>query len=140
MIHSFIFNIKIYKKIETILNKEFSSLSEWFIDNKLSIHFGEDKTKSVLFRGKTPAKLNISFQDHFIKQYNCVEYLGCFLRYNLNGETMTRKVLNNISGKLKFLYRQATFLNPTCKRLFCNALIQITEGFRLLKISVYYIA
>ena len=22
---------------------------QWFIDNKLSIHFGEDKTKSILF-------------------------------------------------------------------------------------------
>ena len=37
---------------------------------------------------------------------------------------MSRKVLNKINGKLKFLYRQATFLNPTCKRLLCNALIQ----------------
>ena len=27
------------QKIETILNKEFSSLCEWFIDNKLSMHF-----------------------------------------------------------------------------------------------------
>ena len=32
------------KKIENVLNKEFSSLCQWFIDNKLSIHFGEDKT------------------------------------------------------------------------------------------------
>ena len=36
------------KKIETVLNKEFSSLCQWFIDNKLSIHFGEDKTKAIL--------------------------------------------------------------------------------------------
>ena len=28
------------QEIEAILNKEFSSLCEWFIDNKLSIHFG----------------------------------------------------------------------------------------------------
>ena len=28
------------EKIERVLNKEFSSLCEWFIDNKLSIHFG----------------------------------------------------------------------------------------------------
>ena len=77
------------QKIETILNKEFSSLCEWLIDNKLSIHFGEDKTNSILFtRSKTPAKLNISFQDHLFKQYNCVEYLGCFVDYNLNGETI----------------------------------------------------
>ena len=83
------------KNIETILNKEFSSLCEWFIDNKLSIHFVEDKTKSILFtRSKTTAKLDISFQDHHIKQYNCVEYLGCFLDYNLNGETIPQNVLN----------------------------------------------
>ena len=37
------------KKIENNLNKEFSSLCEWFIDNKLSIPFGEDKTKAILF-------------------------------------------------------------------------------------------
>ena len=37
------------KKIENVLNKEFSSLCQWFIDSKLSIHFGEDKTKSILF-------------------------------------------------------------------------------------------
>ena len=119
------------QNIETILNKEFSSLREWFIDNELSVHFGEDKTKSILYaRSKTPAKLDISFQDHHIKQYNCVEYLRCFLDYNLNGETMARKVLNKINVKLKFLYRQATFLNPTCKRLLCNALIQPHFNYR----------
>ena len=37
------------KKIENVLNKEFSSLCQWFIDNQLSVHFGEDKTKSILF-------------------------------------------------------------------------------------------
>ena len=36
------------KKIENVLNKEFSPLCQWFIDNKLSFHFGEDKTKSIL--------------------------------------------------------------------------------------------
>ena len=35
-------------KIENVLNKEFLLLCQWFIDNKLSIHFGEDKTKSIL--------------------------------------------------------------------------------------------
>ena len=60
------------QKIENVLIKEFSSLCEWFIDIKLSIHSGEDKTKAILFtRNKTEAKLNICFQDHSIKQYNC---------------------------------------------------------------------
>ena len=40
---------KYIKMIKDQLNKDFSSLCEWFIDNKLSIHFGEQKTKSILF-------------------------------------------------------------------------------------------
>ena len=34
------------KNIDTIennLNKNFNSLCDWFVENKLSIHFGEDK-------------------------------------------------------------------------------------------------
>ena len=27
------------------LNVDFSNICDWFVDNKLSIHFGEDKTK-----------------------------------------------------------------------------------------------
>ena len=92
------------QKLWTILNKEFSFLCKWCIDNKLLIQLGEDKAKSILFTmSKTPEKLNISFQDHLIKLYNCVKYLGCFLDYNLNGETMARKALNKINGKLKLL-------------------------------------
>ena len=32
------------------LNKDFAYLSEWFVDNKFSIHLGEGKTKCILFR------------------------------------------------------------------------------------------
>ena len=32
-------------KIEQNLNKVFSKICDWFVDNQLSIHFGEDKTK-----------------------------------------------------------------------------------------------
>ena len=35
------------EKIEKVLNKEFLSLFEWFIDNKLSIHFWDDNTKTI---------------------------------------------------------------------------------------------
>ena len=42
-----IFQHKHVTKIEKHLNKDFSNLSEWFLDNKLSIHFREDKTKSI---------------------------------------------------------------------------------------------
>ena len=50
------------KKTENVLNKEFSSLCQWFTDNKLSIHFGEDKTKSIVFSKATGLrKIDISF-------------------------------------------------------------------------------
>ena len=63
-------------KIEKVLSKEFSSLCEWFIDNKLSIHFGDDKTKAIFFsRMKSPPKLSISYRDYSLKQQNTVEYL-----------------------------------------------------------------
>ena len=46
---SLIFQHKDIKIIEQQLNKNFSNICDWFVDNKLSIHFGEDKTKSILF-------------------------------------------------------------------------------------------
>ena len=43
-------------KIAQNLNKNFSNICDWFVDNKLSIHFEEDKTKCILFG--TKQKLN----------------------------------------------------------------------------------
>ena len=37
---------------------------------------------------------------------------------------MPLKVINKISGKLKFLYRKNRFLSPELRRMLCNALIQ----------------
>ena len=34
------------------LNKNFCNICDWFVDNKLSIHFGQDKNKSILFSTK----------------------------------------------------------------------------------------
>ena len=40
---------KFIHKIEDVLTTEFSTLCKWFADNKLPIHFGEDRTKCILF-------------------------------------------------------------------------------------------
>ena len=40
------------KEIERNVNKNFSDVFDWFLDNKLSIYFGEDKTKYILFGPK----------------------------------------------------------------------------------------
>ena len=80
------------KAIDTKLNKNFSSVCDWFVDNKLSIHFGEDKTKCILFGTKKGLKqdnnLDIRYGTVHIKQYHTVTYLVCTLDENLSGEPM----------------------------------------------------
>ena len=43
-----IFQHKDIIEIESALNKNISMFCDLFADNKLSVHFGEDKTKSIL--------------------------------------------------------------------------------------------
>ena len=43
-------------EIEKQLNKDFESICDWFVDNKLSIHFGDDEAKSILFATKFKIK------------------------------------------------------------------------------------
>ena len=84
-----IYQNKDIKQIEVQLNHDFYNICNWFIDNKLSIHLGEDKTKCILFAPKykkhIEKKLNISYQNTKIQQYSSVTYLSCILE-----ETMTR--------------------------------------------------
>ena len=98
-----------------------------FVDNKLSIHFGEDKTKSIIFSPKNLRKradgIVIKRHDVTLKQFSTVEYLGCLLDYMLSGEEMALKVLKKINGRLRFLYIQGKYLNPRLRRMLCNTLI-----------------
>ena len=115
-------------KIENTLNTNFNSLCDWFVENKLSIHFGEDKTKSIIFGSKRKLdvshKLDIRRNEIKITQHHEVKYLGCILDCNVTGEAMAVKVLNKINSRLRFLYRKQNVLNVPLRRLLCNALIQ----------------
>ena len=103
-------------QIEKRLNEDFENLCDWFVDNELSIHFGEDKAKSILFASKRRAKnirqLIITYKDINIKQHSEVTFLGWVLDETMSGEPMALKVINKINGKLKFLYRKDRFLSP----------------------------
>ena len=49
-----------HKHVHTIehqLNKDFTNLCEWFVDNKLSIHLDVEKTKCILFDSKLNLKM-----------------------------------------------------------------------------------
>ena len=87
------------RKIFHVQLKEIMNLCEWFIDKKLSIHFGEDKTKSILFKtgNKSNLTLNITRNEQVINQHSVVEYLGCLLDENMSGETMARMVLKKVN-------------------------------------------
>ena len=65
-------------EIKKQLKGDFKNICEWFVDNRLSIHFGEDKTKSLLFTSKLKvkkdSKLNISYKNKQIKQHSKVTY------------------------------------------------------------------
>ena len=64
-----------------------------FVDNKVSIHFGEDKTKSIRFsREKDLFELNLIYNNNRIKQYGMVE--------DLVGWRMAMKSLRKINTKL----------------------------------------
>ena len=123
-----IYQHKDINEIEKVLNENFSDLCDWFLDNKLSIHFGDDKTKCILFASKNKVKkvnpLSIKYKDIIIKQHSKVKYLGCILDETLSGESMGLHVLKKLNSKLKFLYRKNNFLTPSLRRLLCNALIQ----------------
>ena len=42
--------------MENQLNQDFANICVWFADNKLSIHFGDIKTKSIIFTSKRNIK------------------------------------------------------------------------------------
>ena len=115
-------------EIKKQLTKDFSNICDWFVDNKLSIPFGENKIKSILFSSKRNLKLveelDIKHKEIKIKQHKHVNYLGCVLDETISGETMALRVIEKINSRLKFLYRKNRFLDVPLRRLLRNALIQ----------------
>lgn len=97
---SFFVQCKDICKIEDV-----TTLCYWFIHNKPSIHFEEEKTKRIVFSKATRlSKLNISYEYLIIKQYHTVEYLGYCLDSNPSGESMPKKFLKKVHAKVRFLH------------------------------------
>ena len=112
-------------KIENQLNEDFCSICDWLVDNKLSMHFSENKTKLILFaskfKRKNIKKLHIKYGDMQIKQHSKVKYLGCLLDETMSGETVVLSNVNKINIKLKFLYCKNSFSTSALRHLLCNA-------------------
>ena len=87
-----LFNHKNVTEIkEKQLTKDISNIYDWFVDNKLSIPLGDDKTKSILFSSKHNLKLveeDIRHKEIKIKEHKHLNYLECVL-----DETMALRVI-----------------------------------------------
>ncbi len=101
-------------------------MSKWFLDNRLSLHAG--KTETILFASKMKLRkddtLSIKINDMVIEVKKVVNYLGCLIDNKLTGDFMARKVFSKVCGKIRFLARQAKFLDAHSLRLLAGALIQ----------------
>ena len=68
-----LFQHKDITRIEAVLNKNFSMLCEWSVNINFSVHFGEDKTKSILLcsrhKIKNPKPLDIEYNGIKTKRF-----------------------------------------------------------------------
>ena len=91
------------EEIQKLLNSDFENIYDWFLDNKLSIHFGEGKTKSILFGSQRKIKnikiFKIKYKEIEIKQYSQVTNRGWVLDDAVSGEPTALKVIHKINGK-----------------------------------------
>lgn len=111
--------------IEKELTDELHSVSQWLIDNKLSLHLG--KTETILFgskhRLKTGSSLHVSCKGTDIQSTSNVKYLGATLDQSLSGEAMASSIIKKANARLKFLYRKRDYLTFHTKKHLVMALI-----------------
>ena len=99
--------------VENVLQTDLKIVSEWLIDNKLSLHLGT--TESILFGSKSRLRsrsnLNIECKGSKIEPKDKVKYLGAILDQTLLGESMVNSILQRANAKLKFVYQKQNIFN-----------------------------
>ncbi len=100
-------------QIENQLRQQLQSVSEWLVDNKLTLNLG--KTDSILIGSKHKLKsstnLNLTCNGTSTDSAKCVKYLGAVLDQSLAGEEMANGILGKVHTRLKFFYRSSKFLD-----------------------------
>ena len=113
-------------QIEQALSQDLNEVSQWLIDNKLSLHLG--KTESILFGTKhklrSNPRLNIICNDTVIEPTSAVKYLGASIDQNLSFVNMAQSVVKKSNSRLKFLYRKSEYLTQHTKKLLVMSFIQ----------------
>jgi len=112
-------------EIESTLSYEMNNLSNWLIDNRLSLHLG--KTETILFGSKRKIQkakpLSVKCKNVDIKQTKNVKYLGANIDHETSGESMVQNIITKCGNKLKYLYRQCKHFDIKTKRQIANALV-----------------
>ena len=112
----FVFQHKHVTEFETHLYNDFSNLCEWFLDNKLSIHFGEDTTKSILFGAKCELgkidKLNPPTKVQILsKNPKLLIWIVYLMRMSV--EPMANKTIKKINSSLNYVCRKKALFDAT---------------------------
>ncbi|XP_076064536.1 uncharacterized protein LOC143038827 isoform X1 [Oratosquilla oratoria] len=113
-------------EVEEKLSVELSSVQDWLIDNRLSLHLG--KTESIVFASKPNLRKRSDVQVrcgvHVLESKQEVTYLGIPLDQSLSGNAITDKIVSKCSHKVKFLYRKARNFDLETKKLLVSAFLQ----------------
>lgn len=104
-IHSLFIKIHLWEKIkiEKKSLKDFENLFDWFDDNKLGIHFGDDKAKSFPFASKQNKLETTTEKTNYLNQ----NFVGCPAVYgssHILTTTWYQKKIKKWKGKYK-LYK-----------------------------------
>ena len=95
------------------------------MDNKLSIHLG--KTESILFGSNKKihkqSTMKIICGDNEVTAKDNVKYLGVSLDQSLGGKYIAGSILKKGNSRLKFLWREAEYLNRNSRKLLATSLI-----------------
>ena len=108
-----LFSHKDPKLISNRLSSELSNCKRWLVDNHLSLHMG--KTECLLFGSQRKLKkvsnFSVSCEGMVVQRVFHAKYLGIVLDASLTGALHATKVLKSCTGRLSFLYRNASLLD-----------------------------
>ena len=93
------------KTLERIMQVEFLELSEWLLDNKLSLAL--DKTELMIFSPKSKIKEGEGIKIANLKRVTEFKYLGVNLDSKLNFSKHLQNLVKKISQRISALQRQA---------------------------------
>ena len=112
--------------ISNKLGKVLENVSDWLVDNRLSLHFG--KTECILFgpsrKLSTVGDFEVKCHDHVIKSSNQVKYLGVRIDKILKCTYIIEDIIKKVNSRLKFLYRNGNRLDKRSRSTLANSLIQ----------------